>query len=118
MTRQISPSEFVAWRDAAQQASGLTPVVLDVREGWELQTASVQAQGFTLAHIPLGSLAAALPGWLDSLPPGQPVACLCHHGMRSMQAAHYLAQHGVHVVNLRGGIDAWAQQFDTSVPLY
>jgi rhodanese-related sulfurtransferase len=47
------------------------------------------------------------------------MACLCHHGMRSLQVANYLAQNGfAHVVNLQGGIDAWSHEVDPSVPRY
>jgi rhodanese-related sulfurtransferase len=40
--------------------------------------------------------------------------------MRSLQVANYLIQSGEFpdVVNLQGGIDAWSQQVDRSVPLY
>jgi rhodanese-related sulfurtransferase len=115
MIEQLSPTQFEAWRDAAQPA---LPIVLDVREPWELQTASVTADGFVLLHIPMQSV----PGRLAELEQhgiDQPIACLCHHGMRSMQVANYLAQNGfTAVVNLQGGIAAWAEQLDTSIAQY
>ena len=114
MIPQLDPSHFAAWRDAA----GTTPMVLDVREPWELQTASVKADGFTLLPMPMQSIPARLAE-LKLHGTDQPIACLCHHGMRSMQVAHYLAQNGfTQVVNLRGGIEAWAQQLDDSIPQY
>jgi rhodanese-related sulfurtransferase len=59
------------------------------------------------------------PQRLAELDPSQPLACLCHHGMRSLQVANYLAQNGfAHVVNLQGGIDAWSHEVDPSVPRY
>ena len=49
----------------------------------------------------------------------QPMVCLCHHGIRSMQVANYLAQNGfTAVVNLQGGIAAWAEQVDPSIAQY
>ena len=117
MIPQLMPSDFAAW--AATLPEGVVPVVLDVREAWELQTASVQAAGFTLMHLPMREIPDRLAAL--SLTPGldHPIACLCHHGMRSQQVAMYLAQHGfTEVVNLQGGIAAWAQQLDTSVPQY
>ena len=43
----------------------------------------------------------------------------CHHGMRSQQAAEHFLQKGfTEVFNLAGGIDAWSQQVDASVPRY
>ncbi|TPW13803.1 MAG: rhodanese-related sulfurtransferase, partial [Halothiobacillaceae bacterium] len=44
---------------------------------------------------------------------------ICHHGMRSQQAGHYLMQMGFkQVINLVGGIDAWAREVDTTTPTY
>lgn len=46
-----------------------------------------------------------------------PIACLCHHGMRSQQVAHYLAQNGfTAVVNLQGGIAAWRSSLTAVSP--
>ncbi len=117
MIAQISPANFAAWRSAVD--AGTTPIVLDVREPWELQTASVTPDGFTLLHVPMQSIPAQLDDLQKTYGADQPIACLCHHGMRSQQVANYLAQHGfTDVVNLQGGIAAWAQQLDTSVPQY
>ncbi len=118
MIDQLSPSDFPAWRDSAGTAA--LPVVLDVREPWELQTASVREDGFRLVHIPMREVPARLAELQDAAGgTGQPIACLCHHGMRSLQVANYLLQSGfTGVVNLQGGIDAWSQQLDRSVPAY
>ena len=120
MISQVSPSDFAAWRDSARAtAPASLPVVLDVREPWELQTASVKENGFTLLHIPMREIPARLAELQDAYGSGRPIACLCHHGMRSLQVANYLMQSGfTEVVNLQGGIDAWSQQVDPSVPLY
>jgi rhodanese-related sulfurtransferase len=93
-------------------------VVLDVREPWELQTASVKEDGFRLVHIPMREIPTRLAE-LQEAGVSQPIACLCHHGMRSLQVANYLMQSGfTEVVNLQGGINAWSQQVDAAVPLY
>lgn len=43
----------------------------------------------------------------------------CHHGIRSQAAAEYFLEAGFeNLFNLRGGIDAWSQQVDPSVPRY
>jgi rhodanese-related sulfurtransferase len=118
MIAQVSPADFSAWRESLP-AGAPAPLVLDVREPWELQTASVKEDGFTLVHIPMREVPARLAQLQQDLPADQPVACLCHHGMRSLQVANYLAQNGfTQVVNLHGGIDAWSQQRDAGVPLY
>ncbi len=120
MIAQLSPADFPAWRDSLKAAApGALPLVLDVREPWELQTASVKPDGFTLLHIPMREIPARLAELQQNHASAQPIACLCHHGMRSLQVANYLTQCGfTEVVNLQGGIDAWSQQVDPSVPLY
>jgi len=120
MISQLNPADFTAWRDSAQAtAPGAPPVVLDVREPWELQTASVKEDGFRLVRIPMREIPARLAELQEAGGTDQPIACLCHHGMRSLQVANYLAQSGfTEVVNLQGGIDAWSQQVDPSVPVY
>jgi rhodanese-related sulfurtransferase len=116
MIDQLSPAHFAAWRDTALPA---LPIVLDVREPWELQTASVKPDGFELLHIPMQSVPARIAELKEAHGSDHPIACLCHHGMRSLQVANYLAQNGfTAVVNLQGGIAQWAQQVDTSVPQY
>ena len=121
MIAQLHPADFAAWRECATAAlaPGVLPVVLDVREPWEVQTASVNAQGFTLLALPMREIPPRLAELQETLGPDHPIACLCHHGMRSLQVANYLAQSGFEaVVNLQGGIDAWSQRLDPSVPRY
>ena len=116
MIDQLSPTHFAAWRDTAPP---LLPIVLDVRELWELETASVKPDGFALLHIPMQSIPARLAELKQAHGAHHPIACLCHHGIRSLQVANYLAQNGfTNLVNLQGGIAAWSQQLDTSVAQY
>jgi rhodanese-related sulfurtransferase len=111
MITQVSPADFSQW--LAQQST--PPLVLDVREPWELQTASVKPEGFELLHMPMQSIPQRLP----ELPQDRPIACLCHHGVRSLQVAYFLHQQGFEqLANITGGIEAWSQQRDASVPLY
>ena len=121
MMSQLPLSRFADWRSSAAQAAApaALPVVLDVREPWELQTASVKEDGFTLVAMPMQTIPARLAELQADYGLDHPIACLCHHGMRSLQVAHYLTQNGfAEVVNLQGGIDAWSQQVDPSVPRY
>ena len=118
MITQLNPADFSAWRDRTTAPARL-PVVLDVREPWELQTASVQEDGFTLLTIPMREVPQQLADLQATLGLDQPIACLCHHGMRSLQVANYLLQSGFDsVVNLQGGIEAWSQQRDPAIPRY
>jgi rhodanese-related sulfurtransferase len=112
MIDQVRPTELADW--FAQDASA-QPVLLDVREPWEVQTASVVPQGFTLVAIPMTEI----PARISELDPAQRIACLCHHGARSQRVAAFLAQNGfAEVANVAGGIDAWSAQHDPSVPRY
>jgi rhodanese-related sulfurtransferase len=115
MIPQIRPAAFSPWL-AAQSSP---PVVLDVREPWETHTASVKpladAPAFDVILMPMQSI----PQRLAELPQDRPIACLCHHGMRSQQVAAFLLNRGFErVVNISGGIDAWSQELDTSVASY
>ena len=117
MIPQVSPSQFSSWRDsvAATANTPSIPVLLDVREPWEVQTACVSEDGFKLLTIPMREV----PARLAELDPDRPIACLCHHGMRSLQVANFLVQSGfTEVVNLQGGIDAWSHEVDPTVPRY
>ncbi len=65
------------------------------------------------------SLDAAGQKYLLGLDRGTPVAFHCHHGIRSQEAAQQLLGEGfLAVYNLKGGIDAWSQSIDPSVPRY
>ena len=113
MIAQVRPQELAQWLQS-QRVHG-DPVVLDVREPHELQMASVKADGFTLLAMPMGTI----PGRLAELDPQQPLACLCHHGSRSMQVAHFLQSHGFeNVANIAGGIHAWSAELDPSIARY
>ena len=56
---------------------------------------------------------------LEKMSKDTPLVFHCHHGMRSKQAAdHFLSQGFTKVWNLTGGIDAWSQQVDSTIPRY
>jgi rhodanese-related sulfurtransferase len=113
MIDHVTPAQLADWLMKAQDQGA--PVVLDVREPWELQTAAVAPDGFDLVAIPMGEITQRLA----ELDPARPVACLCHHGARSLRVAAYLDQNGfAQVANVSGGIDAWSRERDTAVPRY
>ncbi len=112
MIDQVRPAQLNDWLAAH---AGEQPMLLDVREPIELAMASVVPEGFELRHIPMH----LVPQALGELDPQRPVACLCHHGVRSMQVAMFLARNGFdQVANIAGGIDAWSMERDTAVPRY
>jgi len=113
MITQIRPSQLAQWLESVRGHGN--PVVIDVREPSELTVASIKADGFELIAIPMG----VIPPRLSELDPEQPIACLCHHGGRSMQVASFLKSRGfAHVANIAGGINAWSAELDPSIPRY
>jgi rhodanese-related sulfurtransferase len=87
------------------------PVVLDVREPWEVEIASIDGS----VNIPLGELTSRV----GELPRGKPLAVMCHHGGRSAQATAWLRNQGFdHATNVAGGIDAWARSVDPTLSRY
>ena len=111
----IRPAQFQEWL-AQNKNADPQPLVLDVREPWEVQTASVvQAEGFELLNIPMQTI----PASLNLLDDDRPIACLCHHGMRSMSVATFLERQGyTQIANIVGGIDLWSAEYDPNVPRY
>jgi rhodanese-related sulfurtransferase len=111
MIAQVRPADWNDWL----QSQAARPIVLDVREPWEVQTASVAPDDFDVVAIPMNEIPARLP----ELPADRPIACLCHHGARSQRVAMFLAQQGYgDVANIAGGIDAWSQERDPGIPRY
>lgn len=96
--------------EAARRFRAGEAVLLDVREASELQRASVAGA----LHIPMRQV----PARAAELPKDKPILVLCHHGGRSQAVADWLAPHGYDVQNVAGGIDAWADEVDPSVPKY
>jgi len=106
--KQIAPIELAGWlADAGREK----PLLLDVREPWEWQTARIAGA----QHIPMREV----PARLAELDPDLPVVAICHHGGRSQQVAMFLERNGFSKVhNLQGGVDAWSRTVDPAVPLY
>jgi len=86
------------------------PLVLDVREGWELEIARLPGT----VDIPMGEV----PQRLAELPREREVVVMCRSGGRSLKVAQYLDRQGYRVANLTGGILAWAQDVDPSLKTY
>lgn len=89
------------------------PPLIDCREPdeWEF----CRLEGATL--IPMGEI----PSRLNELAEfrDQELVVYCHHGSRSLRVVHWLRQQGFPLVSsLAGGIDAWSEQVDPSVPRY
>jgi rhodanese-related sulfurtransferase len=91
------------------------PVLLDVREAWEVALAPLPLPGVRTLHIPMGEI----PERHGELQASQLIIAFCHHGMRSAQVVAFLSQRGYpEVYNLAGGTHAWSSLVDPSVPCY
>lgn len=87
------------------------PVLVDVREPWEYEIVRIPGS----VHIPL----AQIQERLDELDPEREIVMICHHGVRSRHAAQFLENQGYgKLINLEGGIDAWARAIDTTLATY
>lgn len=87
-------------------------VLLDVREPWECEKASIEGS----KQIPMGDIPSRAHQELD---PEEHIVVLCHHGVRSLSVTNWLRQQGFEKVqSVRGGIDGWARTVDPKVPLY
>ncbi|PYJ69963.1 MAG: molybdenum cofactor biosynthesis protein MoeB [Verrucomicrobia bacterium] len=85
--------------------------LIDVREPFEYEIARIDGAKL----IPLGEIGERL----DEIQREQPIVVHCHSGQRSAQAVRLLQQRGFNnVCNLEGGIDAWSDHIDPSVPKY
>jgi rhodanese-related sulfurtransferase len=84
-------------------------VVLDVRENEERAYCAIPLPpAIVNLHVPMAEIPARLEA-LRAAAQDAPLVIYCHLGMRSMNAAHWLASRGVtNVHNLDGGIDAWS----------
>lgn len=103
--QNLSPEELKSLLDQGKIR------LLDVRQAEELEIARIEGA----THIPLNEL----PARIGELDPQQPIAALCHHGVRSEMAGRLLERNGfTQVAHLSGGIDAWSQAIDPAVPRY
>ena len=85
--------------------------LLDVRNPEEIDI--VQVSGATV--IPMNEI----PERFRDLNSDERIIVMCHHGMRSERVARYLIKNGYSdVVNLEGGIDAWAENLDDTMVRY
>jgi len=90
-------------------ASGTVHFVLDVREPFEWELASLEGT----INMPMNQLQ------VDLIPKDLPGLVMCHHGMRSMYVIRHLQAQGYDkLINLSGGIDAWSREVDERVPRY
>ncbi len=113
----ISVKEF-----AIKIANGDNTILLDIREEQELLHANLDGAVPLIEYLPLSQFdPSAMPGFLsDALgSPDKELVIMCHHGIRSAQFIYWLQAQGYeNLLNLDGGIAAWAEEIDPQVGRY
>lgn len=106
--QQITAVQLAEWLRDEKRAQ---PLLLDVREPWEFDVCRIGGAQL----MPMRSV----PQRVEELDPAAEIVAICHHGMRSLQVAAFLEQHGFSkLYNLHGGVAAWAAQVDPEMPTY
>jgi len=104
--RDLAPREL-----AERLRRGDALELVDVREPYEWRIARIEGARL----VPLGRIGASIA----ELPRDREIVLYCHHGVRSLAAADFLAAQGFDGIwNLSGGIDRWSADVDPSVPAY
>jgi rhodanese-related sulfurtransferase len=104
---EITPEAFAQLRRQPN-----APLLLDVREPWEHETAALP----NATLIPMGDIPSRAHAELD---PDAPIVVMCHHGARSLNVALWLRDQGfTQAQSLSGGIDAWSRSIDPTIPRY
>jgi len=86
-------------------------LLLDVRELWEYEICHIENS----VLIPMQQI----PTELENLDKNQEIVVICHHGVRSRHVGVYMEHNGFsNVINLDGGVAAWAQEVDIHMPQY
>ena len=105
---EIIPEAYLKLREDRANA----PTLLDVREPWEAETASIP--GAML--IPMSEFTSRAFTELD---PDKAYVVVCHHGARSLSVTMWLrSQSFENAQSLSGGIDQWSRTIDPSIPRY
>ena len=103
---EISPQELKEKLDKKEKI-----VVLDVREDFERDICKIGNS----THIPVGQVMERY----SELNPSDEIVTYCHKGGRSAYTTEFLIEKGYkNVKNLRGGINAWANEVDPNMPKY
>lgn len=101
----------VTVQEVAELLRGGGARVIDVREPWEIETASISGTE-PLTQELVNEL-------IESGDREASYIFVCHHGIRSLNAAGFFASHGFkNVKSMRGGIHAWSAEVDPEVPVY
>jgi len=109
----MMPHEITVQDLATKIREGKPLLVVDVREDWEREIASIPGS----VHVPMNSVPQRAAEF--KAPEGTEVVIYCHAGVRSMMVAGFLEMNGLQgLASLAGGIEAWSCEIDPTVPRY
>ena len=107
--QRFNPKQLAEYLQRSEQ----DPMLLDVREPWEFARCHIAGSEL----IPMQQIPLAVDD--ARLDPTREIVVICHHGIRSRQVAYYLEQLGfTNLINLEGGVEAWAQDVDPTMERY
>ncbi|MEO8848250.1 MAG: rhodanese-like domain-containing protein [Casimicrobiaceae bacterium] len=107
MISELTPAAVAAWLADASRAA---PLLVDVRENWELEICAIDVA----QRLPMHELQQRL----GELPRERELVIVCHTGQRSAIVTAWLARQGYTAHNLEGGVEAWAQSVDPAMRRY
>jgi rhodanese-related sulfurtransferase len=110
----LSPRELRRRLDAGEPLT-----LLDVREPRERAYCAIAAPATAGdLHIPMREVPARLGEIRAALARG-PLVVYCHHGVRSLAVAEWIAERQPgFILNLQGGVEAWSVEVDPAVRRY
>lgn len=98
-------------KQLATHLQSASPMLLDVREPWEFEICQIEGS----VNIPMDQI----PQQLPQLQAAAEIVVICHHGVRSQNVIRFLQQQSIDkLINLDGGVDAWAREVDSDMPVY
>lgn len=104
--RHFQSTDLKTYLDKGEQ-----PLLVDVREPWEFQICHITGSRL----IPMREIRQQI----GTLNPHQEIVLICHHGIRSKQVGYALENVGfTQLINLTGGLNAWAKEVDQNMQTY
>jgi rhodanese-related sulfurtransferase len=104
--RHWTPVQLKTYLDQNNQ-----PLLLDVREPWEFEICHIAGSQL----IPMSKISQ----YINTFNPNQEIVLICHHGIRSRQVGYFLESQGLtQLINLTGGVEAWARDVDFNMATY
>jgi len=109
--RHFTADQLQAYLQSVADSNTPPPLLLDVREPWEYEKCHIENSKL----VPMRQI----PEYAEQLDPEEEIIVICHHGIRSRQVARYLESLDfTNLVNLTGGVEAWAQDVEPEMKRY